>query len=920
MVFLRRISVLGLLGVQVLWASLAGEIVHLPPRKAIEGKSISIEAIYTGEPREIVKARILYRKIGQVGYLEAPLQFQDMKLVGVIPGEIIAAPGIEYLLVLNLSSGGIVAFPASDDPLNNPIRVPVSKSERVRAAERGQTEQLGNIIILSPSSGESFQLGEPLVIAASLFNLGNVDVNAVKLFLDNKDVTAYASISPDVLTYTPKNLRPGTHTVYLEVGNIYGVRIATASWNFKILSGPQSLLNVTLHSNLALSSRIDQLHVKTLDTAEASGDSVYYYDLVKKTVNRLDFTTDADFSWAKLRLLANLTSLEDTLHQPQNRYSMMLRNRWVKWTLGDATPMVNRLVLWGKRVRGNFIDLRLKYFNLQFVKGTTDRAISGTAFFDTTAMEWQRTGYHYKRGLTAIRPSIGDGKYFQLGLIFLHARDSVNSVTLKPRWFPNEYVYNWEHPAYVDTIVFGQDQLISFGDTSNIYYRLAGVKPQDNLVLGADVKLFLDDRHIVSQFSAAVSINNSDITDGPISRSQIDTFTLLGDTLLDGRISGSGIDISLGKLDTLVQNSPFRFLLNADGEFDPAGKLSDYIILNQNLTLPIDYDKLQNGHWLEAMTSIALDFDTKLNYAGNFVTINYRFVGPRFVSQGNPYIGMDYAGWKISDKIRLLQNMLYLDLTYENLYNNVSSIDPYHDGQTSVITKAFGFSFNPGRGLPRVTANVKGYSRNNHIDTLTVDSTGNVTSDPRENNFNLSSSVSVNYSFGLPFGQNSLTVNFLNSKRNDLRVGNEGLLRGTDMLGFTMHTTWNIPLSTTITFRSNRNQLYEPGDPNYQENEFVIFGLQGVYRMLSDHLMLRSGFQTLSFNKKAMAGDAIQTSDQKQVHFNFGTAYRVPTVQFRDFNIKSQLTANVEFRKYSSNSDGYNYTDKFLSFSYELTF
>ena len=917
-----RLGIIGALGVRLLWASIAGEIVHLPPRQVTEGQTISIEAIYTGDPAEITQARILYRKQGQVGYLETPLELRDAKLVGSIPGEIVAQPGIEYLIVLNLNNGGLVAYPPSDDPLNNPVKVPVSKPTQVSgtALANSGTGQSGQIIILSPSSGEKFQSGEPLVIAASMFNLENVDVNKVKLFLDNKDVTAYASISPDVITYTPQNLKPGTHTVYLEVGNIYGVRIATASWNFQVLSGTQSLLNVTLHSNVSLSSRVDELHIKTLDTSQASGDSVYYYNPIKKTVNRLDFNTDADFAWAKLRLLANLTSLEDTLHQPQNRYSLMLRNRWVKWILGDATPMVNRLALWGKRVRGNFVDLRLKYFNLQFVRGITDRSISGGAVFDTTAMEWQRTGYHYKRGLTAIHPSVGDGKHFELGLIFLHARDSVNTVTLKPKWFPYEYNYVWEHANYVDTVTFGQEERISFGDTSKIYYRLAGVKPQDNLVLGTDFKLFLDDRHIISQFSAAVSINNSDISDGPIARSQLDTFALLGDTLLDNRISGNGIDISLGKLDSAVSNSPFSFLLNADGQFDPAGKLADYIIVNQNLTLPIDYDKFQKGHRLAALTAMALDFDTKLNYANNFVTINYRFVGPKFISQGNPYIGMDYAGWKISDKIRLLNNMLYLDLTYENLYNNVSSIDPYHDPQTSVDTKAFGFSFNPGRGLPRINASVKGYSRNNHIDTLTVDSTGAVTSDPRENNFNLSSTVSVNYSFAMPFGQNSLTLNFLNSKRNDLRVGNEGLLRGTNMVGATVHTTWNVPLTTTITFRSNSNQLYEPGDPNYQKNQFITFGLLGVYRMLADHLLLRSGIQMLSFNKKAMQGSTIASTDQSQFHFNFGTVYRIPPLEYREYKIKSQLTANMEFRKYSSKSDGYSYTDKFLSLSYELTF
>ena len=88
-----------------------GEMAHLPPREGVQGQDLSLEVIYTGDQADISAAKILYRLAGQVGYLETSMSFKGMSLVGTIPGENIAAPGIEYVIVLQLKDGGILAYP-----------------------------------------------------------------------------------------------------------------------------------------------------------------------------------------------------------------------------------------------------------------------------------------------------------------------------------------------------------------------------------------------------------------------------------------------------------------------------------------------------------------------------------------------------------------------------------------------------------------------------------------------------------------------------------------------------------------------------------------------------------------------------------------------------------------------------------------
>jgi len=191
----------------------AYELVHVPERTAVEGEDLELEAIFSGDVGEIGSAKILYRLAGQVGYLEEPMSIREMKLVGTIPGETIGAPAIEYVIVVNMTDGGLLAYPQDDDPLNNPVRVAVEEKSGVLSDGEGQGAADEQLVILTPDPGAIVPFGEPVLVAVSLFNLQNVDINSVKVFFDNVDVSAYSLITTDLVTYQPDLLerRPSQH-------------------------------------------------------------------------------------------------------------------------------------------------------------------------------------------------------------------------------------------------------------------------------------------------------------------------------------------------------------------------------------------------------------------------------------------------------------------------------------------------------------------------------------------------------------------------------------------------------------------------------------------------------------------------------------------------------------------------------------
>jgi len=913
-----------------------GEIIHIPPQEAIEGSNLNIEAIYTGNVNDIVVAKILYRLAGQVGFLEETMLLGDIKLTGDLPGQVIGAPGIEYVIVVTLKGGELVAFPASNDPLSDPQFVPVTEPSLADSNPGGRFN-IGELIILTPNPAAVLPFGEPMIIAVSLFNLDNVDINSVRISFDNVDVTAYSLITTDLLTYKPNALSAGKHNIFIEVSNIYGVRLSSTSWSFNVQSQAQQIFDMSVNGNLNLGTRSDLINISLSEEVSVIGTdtvSIPVFTPTSQSVSRADFSTNINFDWAKVKIFANLTTQEDEALQPQNRYGIKVRTSWLKYAYGDETPMMNRLALWGKRVRGHNIDMRFKWVNLHIVTGQTARPITGTARFDSTGSEWKRGGYTFERGIFAIRPSFGSGKYFQLGMFYVHTRDSVNSVALKPSI--------WNETTFAEEL-FGTDEsvIVGFGDdsytlgdsTRPIKYFLNGNNPEDNIVVGSDIQFAMDNHRFVLEGSAAFSLYNRNILDGPLTRSQLDTFGLLSDTTFDDHIGtgtlgdtdadGNLIGIPFSTLDDAL--SSMSFLLS-DGKFDPAN-LADYFILNENLTLPVDLENLAAGNTLKALSTLALNFTTRLNYYGHFVNIDYHHVGPGYKALGSPVLRLDgkgWNGWKITDKIRMLNNMLYLNIGWELYKNNTTSQDPVDDPR--LVQNAFsgGITLNPGQGLPTVTTNMKYFTRDNNIDETTQlvqvlgDSTTIVIIDERELNESLSTNVNLSYNLRTGPVNNTLSFNMMRSSMDNIVIDKEGLLRNSNLYGLNVKSAWTIPLTTTLALRNNRNQLYETSNLNYQTNTFNTYRISVGYRLFSGDLVLRGSLQYLTFESEKYVGEDLVSTLKSQSNMEFNTQYTFNPVTIGSSKIKSRVIGTYEQRKYDNEYTSY--SDNMLSARFEMTF
>ncbi len=206
------------------------------------------------------------------------------------------------------------------------------------------------------------------------------------------------------------------------------------------------------------------------------------------------------------------------------------------------------------------------------------------------------------------------------------------------------------------------------------------VKPQENAVFGTDLLLAFDDRRIEWTTQAAVSLNNVDI---------------------------SAAEFNKDSIDAAIARKTFS---SSDGDqlkkFLPILKL--FITPNENL-VPINP---------VGGTSVVYESGLSFNYFGNFLKGSYLFHGKDYTSASATSLRKDIKGFNIVDRLRLLDNRLFLTGSYERLSNNTAASEITTTNYTTINTAV---SYYPSKDFPNVTI---GYGLNTNINPISSDTTG----------------------------------------------------------------------------------------------------------------------------------------------------------------------------------------------------
>ena len=347
-------------------------------------------------------------------------------------------------------------------------------------------------VILSPEPGERVPADQVLV-AVTLPGADSVSVR-----VGSRDVSAEAELRDGVLTWQPREpLAPGPHRVVVSARGAEPV-----AWTFTVAPAPRTAAAAAPGAPPVRRRSAAILHGSVVMESAGNAVSGPGADFSRQEAFLPQLWLDAGGElrpgW-RYTARAYLSGNERSTRQPVNRYRADLRGPWVTLALGDVNPQLQDVILAGRHVRGGQAELRAGPFRLDLAAGRTGRAIPGALDpLDPTLVRRPGT---FGQSLVAVRPSVGAGDRFRVGVTLMHVRDDVESIPLLRT-------------------------AASALDSSTLAVNPA---PRDNLVAGLDVALRLLGGKLTARYENAASLLARDITDRPRTRAELDSiFAELG--------------------------------------------------------------------------------------------------------------------------------------------------------------------------------------------------------------------------------------------------------------------------------------------------------------------------------------------------------------------------------------------------------
>ena len=885
--YFRKIGISGLfVGVSMLFqiaSSQQKNLYHTPPAVAVKGKDLVISASLLDISNPI--EAILYYKTSLSGsYLETPFKNQGFNWEAIIPKFAITNDGLDYVIVFRFSQDRILSFPKID-PFNNSYSLQVV--EHSSNQKSYISKDAAEILILSPDIGEVIEPSE-VFIAASFFLTEDIDKKSVRLLLNDREETSKMIFEDDILSYNPNSLSRGDYVVKILMKNKDGDNLRPFSWGFTIgqkIKQSSELISYKGRVTNRLSS--EKISGPILNVAEIQGKF------------------DMDFNWAQMNIASRITSRETPYLQPQNRFGGKFSfGNFLKVSFGDFYPRMNEFMIDGKRVRGIELNADFSLVKFDFIQGELNRMVQEQKFINggyrlnhnlstknndgSFTYFLDRSGYTFKRNIVAAKLSSDLLERFKFGVHLMSVRDDTNSVKLNlpDAIFSSDSLVAGVNPGQYNFDSFNSAINVSGSQLKITPNEWSGKKPNDNLLLGFNFGTSFDDKKLNLDFDWNLSLYNRNIWGGAMSKSNLDTAL---DDSLDGYI-GQQYDDAGTKIDGDVININDIFI-------DPLA-LEEVFIVNTNMTPLVPYDinsNLISG--LINMPSSAFRFSLKGNYTNSKILIEYRQVGPEYVSLGNPFLRNNTRQFTVSDRASFLKNKLFINFGFKHLDNKIlrTTVNPLNTNTFFV-----NFNFLPGPGLPSYAVSLQSIGKNNEKTKL--DSVGGSIVDLREDS-NISNNM---LAFTVPLKSNGIMHNVTLNMGNVTNLDNLSSRRDVSYL-FPKTDTRTIALNVASEFSKTLNTISQVSqtkldipsisDNTLKKTSYVWTNLSSSanYR-LTDNRILLKGTLTLIDNNSQIRSQLIGL--RGGVNYNY-----------RD-NLTASLMSFIRIN-YIGNNNGLSYKEGF---------
>ncbi|MGA9406150.1 MAG: hypothetical protein WBW71_03350 [Bacteroidota bacterium] len=694
-----------------IFVRLFAAVTILTPFMAQSQINTYIRAIHTGEAREGTPLRVSVELAKSTDLARVVLYYRQY---GQSEFRILEMPIIGDTASVTISEDEVtppfleayvLAQTSGGATETYPFENPQATPTRIPVAMKSAKDQ--EVLILSPDKSEHLLPADIYISISFVYASNQIDRTRTRIFVDNTDLSSMAVSVGDLTIVSPDALPKNLST------GTHTLRVDVYDSTGTLYHSIERTFVVITNGQAE-----EAEEVQYLGNAQAEGRNE---DIQGNVTPYRRLTTNANASYGILKSTGNLylTSEEEPYRQPQDRYFLGLDAKYAHVGIGDAYPrFAPSGVMDGKRLRGVSAGLDLGAFNLDYASGEDIRRID----VDSNQQVYTPT---LKRNLTAIRPSFGSGENFQLGFTYLKSKDDYSAT---------------------DTLV----------------------KPEENVVVGSDLLVALDDHRIQLTGQTSYSLNNTDISAPEWTNQDIDSSQL---------------------------DSSTRTLLKKYG----TKYLAKFITLNQNL-VPLP----------PGLTALVYETGLALNYFGNYLKGTYIYHGADYTSEGTSALRKDIKGFNVFDRIRLVGNSVFLTGSYERLQNNTAGRDSLRllsDSSLIALTTTYqtinaSVSYYPTSDMPNLTLGYGNNSESNPIDPADTNATDAAQAiNDNTNRFFVQST----YDFSSNWGKHNATLSLDLSNKTD-NTANKQDVKGFNafLLVNTVHT---FPLESSIGYTMSLNTI-----------------------------------------------------------------------------------------------------------------
>ncbi len=624
--------------------AMAGSYYHQPPATVLQGEKLRLELQQLGIDQGLVRPVVYYRLLGEFDFHPVAMENDGFVFYAEIPTNKLRPGKVQYYFAMQSANGAQYTYPEGAPYANfYEIEVlPAHQQSSVRKIE---------VNLIAPEEGEVLDPDDVFLAFSVPLDIENPEKWKYRITIDGVDQSAKLQQEGHVISFTPGAVRSGKHFVSFKVYNPDGILVGQKQFQFRISDLPSSKNAFSYKGSLFIDNRTQTIAQNNLNYTRGG---------LRLNFNYQKFQFDT-------RLMLN--SNESSDRQPLNIYSARLKYQFsYKYYLylwgGDVFPDYDPLVLQGRRIRGLSVGVFSKYFNFDYTRGQSLRAIEGlTAPNDPQTILRRGT---YQQNFLAIRPQFNFGSHVSWALNLVNGKDDPNSIRY-------------------------------------------GGNPKEYLVVGSALDLNFHNRRIVIHGSVQASIKNVDAT------GEIDFDTLATDL----ELSESDKDLARRMVDLFVDPgflsltpglAPLpNMAINIDARFN---------YFNNNLS--ISYKKVDAEYYTPGNPFLLKDI------SGVFINDYLRFFNNRifmniFYNVYQTNVSQDKAKTSSTDigaSISLMpqSNLPSVSLTYINYNrkNDVTETDTLYipeDNATQSIGLSSTYQFRAGVIRNTLSASVNRFIR-----------------------------------------------------------------------------------------------------------------------------------------------------------------------------------------------------------------